>query len=292
MQKRYFIGLLIIALVAGSLSMMLSANMFFADVLHMAAAFSGGSFFVTFVAAPVALFFVIGTLYLIRLYRHPECKKALTRHYAIVQIVLSGLGIVCAILSAVLVYHSFVGGHPFPGYLILYTILNVILIGGCVLGLVFASKMDDDTGHIRKTVRYVFKTIGWFLFISLTFNRFGTFIASPFFIYWRNFYATFPFYLYLLLPVFLGVLVVLHAFGILSPKKIKILAFVSIGLNVAFFAYTAIMGINDTAFISSLSQAMPLERLASKPVELPIHFLTYLGVSIGLLVLCRKPKAE
>ena len=292
MQKRYFIGLLIVALIAGSFSMMLSANMFFADVLHMAASFSSGSIFVTFTGAPVALFFVIGTLYLLRIYRHPDCRKALTRHYAIMQIVLSGLGIVFAILSAVMVYHSFVGDHPFPGYLILYTILNVILIAGCIVGLVFASKMDDDTGHIQKRVGYVFKTMGWFLFICLTFNRFGTFLTSPIFIYWRNFYATFPFYLYLLLPVFLGVLIVLYSFGIVSRKKTKILTFVAIGLNVFFFAYTVIMGINDTAFISSLSQAMPLERLASKPVELPIHFLAYLGVSIGLLILCRKPKEE
>ena len=79
---------------------------------------------------------------------------------------------------------------------------------------------------------------------------------------------------------------------ILDRKKRFLLGLIALGANIVFFAYIALMGINDTAFISSLSQAMPLERMASKPLEILIHFLSYAGVSAAILVENKKPKEE
>ena len=51
-----------------------------------------------------------------------------------------------------------------------------------------------------------------------------------------------------------------------------------------------IIGMNDTTFVSSLSPAMPLERLAAKPVEIIIHFASQFGILLAWLI--REIKAK
>jgi len=170
-------------------------------------------------------------------------------------------------------------------------ILNLLVAGAGVYGLlVCTKKLPEDQGKIKVGVVYVLKTIGWFLFICLLLNRLGMFVSFPFYFYLRNFYKTFPFYLYLLLPVFLGVVEVLHIYKVGERKTINLLTYIGLGLNVVFFAYIVVMGATDTGFISSVSQAMPLERLASKPLEILIHFVAYNGVIAVLLIQNRKEK--
>ena len=292
MRKQVIITMLTVATLLGSLFMMQASNMFFYDIMNMGAGLANSTIWVTLPAASIALFFVIAVLYLIRTYKRPDCRKRITRLYSIILVVLAGLGLLGDILSGVLIYHNFVGNHPFPGYLIIFLILNLILLSGGILGLVYAHKMEKDPGRTKITFRYVMKTIGWFLFICLVFNRFGTFLGSPAFIYWRNFYKTFHFYIYLLLPLCLGVYHVLFTLGILRRQFVFKISIILLAVNVAFFAYIAIMGINDTMFVSSLSQAMPLERAASKPVELPIHFLANAGVAVALLIRAKKEVQE
>lgn len=292
MKKKYLIIALSLILVVGSLFMALASNMFFDDIFNIQVEMSHSTLFVTLPAASVAIFFVMAVLYILRMYKHPDCAKRISRLYLIILAALSVVGLVGAILSGVNVYHTFTGSHPFPGYLIIFMILNIVLLGGSVAGLIFLRKMKEDTGRVKITFKHVMKTIGWFLFISMVFNRFGMLLGAPSYIYLRNLHQTFPFYLYLLVPVFLGVLEVLYIFQLLDRKKLFILGIVGIAVNVVLFAYIAIMGINDTGFISSLSQAMPLERMASKPLEILIHVLSYGGVGAAILVQNRKPKEE
>ena len=94
------------------------------------------------------------------------------------------------------------------------------------------------------------------------------------------------------MPVFLGALIAMKNFDLLDRKKLFLMGLIALGANVVLFAYIALMGINNTAFVSSLSQCMPLERMASKPIEILIHFLTYTGVGVAVLVLNKKPKEE
>ena len=290
-RKRFYIYLAVLTVI-GSLFMVLASNMFFDDVFNIQVKLTETTLLATGPSATFAIAWVLATLYLIRLYKHPNCFKRLSRTYLINGACLGLVGFVLAILAGVKVYHTFVGTHPFPGYLIIFMILNCLLTAGGIYGVILLRKREDDQDKIKIRVSYVFKSIGWFLFISLLFNRLGLFLGSPTYIYWRNFYQTFPVYLYLLFPLFLGVLKVLQITEVFDYKKNKLLALVAIGLNVAFFAYTALMGISDTAFVSSLSQLFPLERMAAKPVELPIHFLAYLGVGISLLVTNKKAKEE
>ena len=291
MKKLYLILFLIVSLFLGSLFTVLSSNMLFNDIMNIAAGSS--TILVTLPSLMFSVIFILIILYIIRTYKHPEYKKAITKLYLIISSALGGIGFITAILAGVLVYHNLASKQPFPGYLIIFMILNLLVFGASIIGLfLYVKKMPEDQGKMKMKVTYVLKTIGWFLFIALTFNRFGLLLGAPVYIYLRNLYKTFPFYLYLLMPVFLGVLEVMTIFGILDKKKLNILTFVSFGLNVVFFAYIAIMGINDTAFISSLSQIMPLERMGSMPMEILIHFLSYIGVGVALLLQNRKPKEE
>ena len=292
MSKNILILELTILTIVGSLFMALASNMFFDDIFNIGAGMQNSTLPVTLPAASVALIFVLAIFYLLRTYKHPDCKKRISKLYLIIAGVLGLIGLIGVILSAAVVYHNFAGSHPFPGYLIIFMILDLAIIGGSVCGFLFLKKLPEDEGKVTINFLYVLKTIGWFLFVSMIFNRFGMLLGCPTYIYLRNLYQTFPFYLYLLVPLFLGVLEVLHILGILKGKKMLILIIVGVALNVVIFAYSVIMGLNDTAFISSLSQLMPLERMGSMPMEIMIQFLSYLGVGVALFLQYRKTKEE
>ncbi len=292
MKRIHVLLALLASTLLGSLFMILASNMFFSDILNAGAGAIPGGLFVSLPAISVAMFFVLAIFYFLRASKHPDCKKRITRTYSIILMCLSFLGVLGAILGGVVYYHTLVGPNPFPGYLIIFLILNLLLCGLAVFAFLKARKMEEDEDRVKINPVYVIKTIGWFLFICLVFNRLGTFLFSPMFIYWRNFYATFPFYLFLLVPTLLGFLECCHILDLLPPKRIKILTFVGLGLTVVLVTYTAIMGANDTTFVSSLSQAMPLERMLSKPIELPIHGLACVGVAIALLLQTKKAKEE
>ena len=293
MSKKFTIISLICLTIVGALFTMLGSNMFFADIGNIAIGFARSTILITVPAAIMSVMFALGIFYVIRTYKHPDCLKSINRLYLIIAIALNVVALGANIAGAFMVYGTLVSLNPFPGYTIIFMVLELAIIGCSIFGLLKNNKRPEDEGKVKITVVYVIKTIGWFMFIMLMLNRLGTFLTAPFYVYLRNLHKTFPFYIYLLVPVFLGTLVVLTSFKMIDKKKALLLTYIGIGLNVVLFAYIALMGINDTGFISSLSEAMPLERLASKPLEMLIHFLAYLGVSAALLVLnLKKEKVE
>ena len=283
-SKKYYLIILPIVAILGSLFTAFASNLLFGDIINIQAGFLHATFFTTLPAIALAVSFVIITLYFIRIYKHPDCFKSLTRLYLILLIAFNAIGVLGCILAGAITYHTMFGNSPFPGYLIIFMIFNLLLIAEGVVGLVFLKKIRKDEGKIKINFLYVLKTIGWVLFILLVYNRFGTFLAAPTYIYWLNFYMTFPFYIWLLTGIYLGVIEVLYILGIVQKKHLLIFGIAGAVVNVILFTYAAIMGINDTTFIASLSQTMPVERMLSKPIEMPIHLLSYLGVSAVLIV--------
>ena len=288
----YLILSLAVLTVLGALFTVLASNMFFADIINMSAGFANATIFVSLPAIGVAMSFAVAVLYILRTYRHPDCFRRISKLYAIIIIALNGLGVLGCILSGAVVYGTFVGSQPFPGYLIIFLLLNLALIGGSVFGLLRLKKLPEDTDRVKINFLYVLKTIGWFLFIVMVFNRLGTLLGAPVYIYLRNLGKTFLFYILLLGPLALGVVVVLKIFGLLNKKQIIIATSAVLGCIVVLWVYSAIMGINDSAFVSSLSQAMPLERMAAKPLEMLIQLLSYLGVGAAILVPTLRQKEE
>ena len=282
MEKKITLASLLVTAIIGSLTVLLSSNMFFADIGNIAMGPSG--MLVTFPALMLSALFVLLTFYLIRLYKRPKTVKRLTRFYLIFACALSGVGLLTSILAGAVYYGSFVSAHPFPGYVIIMMVLHILVIGGAIFALLKVKKLPEDEEQFKVTPKYVFSTIGWTLFIGLAYNRFGTFLGAPLWIQWRTFYMSFPFFIYLLTPMALGVVKVLDIFGYLENKKKALILNASIiGVAVVLFVVTAIVAMEETMFISSVSQAMPLERLASMPIESIIHLLSYLAVAgIGI----------
>ena len=290
MKRKYVILSLICLTVVGALFAMLASNMLFSDIGNISSGES--TFAVSIPAATFAATFVLAILYFIRITKRPECFRRITHLYLIIALALNALGFAENIFAAISVYGTLVSSHPFPGYTIIFLVLQAAVVGCSIFGLLKLKNVEQDKERTHINFGYVMKTIGWFLFIALILNRLGTFLTMPFYVYLRNLYKTFPFYIYLLVPLFLGTVEVLHKFKMINRKQLKLFAIIGLAVNVALFAYIAVMGITDTGFISSLSQAMPLERLASKPVEILIHFLAYTGVGISLLVTYKKSKED
>lgn len=294
MNKKYITLIsLIVLTVVGAMFTLLASNMLMDDLFNKGVSFSNMTIFVSLPAISIAVMFILGIFYFIRTYRHPECKKRIASTYLVIAMAFALLGVVGSILGGVVTYKTFVGPNPFPGYLILFMILNIlVLCASCYARFFLVKKMAEDKGRIKVNFVYVLKTIGWTLFIGMVLSRLGLFLALPGYVYVRNLYQTFPTFLYLLLPVFLGVILVLMNLGILNKKKTFVMAVVALALNVGFFVYTIINGLNDTSYISSISQIYPIDRMASLPVEIIIHFLAYTGVGIAILLVNKKKEEK
>ncbi len=295
MEKKKLITLisLIVLTIGGAMFTLLASNMLMDDLFNKSVSFADSTLFVSLPAVSVAVLFVLGILYFIRTYRNPNSVNRITKLYLIIAMAFAFIGIIGSILGGVVVYKTFTGRNPFPGYLIIFMIINILLLLGAGCALFFTiKKMKEDEEKIKINFLYVLKTIGWVLFIGMVFNRLGLFISMPVYIYTRNLYYTFPTYLYLLLPLYLGVVIVLYDLGILNKKQTFIMGIVGLALNVMFFTYTTIKGLGDTSYIASISQIYPIDRMASMPIEYLIHFLSFMGVGASILVISWPRKAK
>ena len=278
-KKLTFIALAIIAII-GSLLTFYASNLFFSDVSN----FGSGSptLFVTFPAMLLGAMLIAAPLYIVRLYKRPENKKALSRLYLIIAAALAFLGIIFAVLGGVVNYRGNFLKYPFPGYLIIMIVIHVLVLAcSCFVFFKFVKPMPEDQEKFKGGVKHVFHTLGLYLLIALAFNRFGAFLLMPVYVQWSSFYMTFVYYLFMLIPM---AILVIKVLGIYGYKPLFIPVVVVAALNVVLFAVIAIIGINDSAFISAVSAAAPLERLGSMPMEILIHFCAYLGVSIWYII--------
>ena len=281
-RNKSLITLGIIAFV-GSIIGFVGTNFFMQDVLNK----SANMFSTLLTSLPVLMLgslLVSAFLYVMRLNKRPKTFKRLTKHYLVVGLVLSGVGLVTAFLAGILTYGSFFKPYPFYGYLIIMIVLFAVLIWAAIFLLNKIKNRPEDEETYKVTAPHVFSTIGWFLFIALVFNRTGAFFAMPFYVQWRTLYITFPFYMYLLCPLFLGVVKVLIDFKILTKGSRLILPMVAGAVQITLFFAVIFIGTNNSTMVSAVSPAMPLERLASAPLEIIIHFASMLAVSIILVV--------
>ena len=168
-------------------------------------------------------------------------------------------------------------------------VMHLLVLGGSIFALLKPVKtLPDDTEEFKVGAKHVFFTMGWFLFTALAFNRFGAFLTMPIYVELRNFYQTVFFYLFLLVPMAILVKKVFDVFELKLNRFIYVI--ILFAINLVLFLVVAIIGLNDTTFVSSLSPAMPLERLAAKPVEIIIHFASQFGILLAWLI--REIKAK
>ena len=246
--------------------------------------------FASFTALLFGAYFVMGPMYIVRSYLKPNIRKRMSKTYLKTTIVLAGLGFVFAILAGAINYKgNFLAPYPFPGFIIVMMVAHLLVLGGAIFALVKPVKaLPEDTEQFKVGAKHVFFSMGWFLFVALAFNRFGAFLTMPMYVELRNFHLTFLFYLFLLVPMAILVKKVFDVYEVKFNKFVCVIALFAI--NLVLFAAVAIIGMNDTTFVSSLSPAMPLERLAAKPVEIIIHFASQFGILLAWLI--REIKAK
>jgi MFS family permease len=283
MSKKFAIISLIIVALLGSALTFYASNLFFSDVANFGAGFANVTLFATLPAMLLGAIFIAAPLYIIRFYKRANSRKVLTRNYLLIAIALAAFGMIFAILAGIINYRGNFVSYPFPGYLIIMIVLDVlIIVGSAVCLLKFVPKMADDTEKFKVNFLHVLHTIGLYLLIALAFNRFGAFLLMPVYAQFSTLYKTFVYYLFLLIPM--GLLVI-KTLKILEIGKGYFIPLLIVGiLNIGLFASIVVLGMNDSAFISAVSAAAPLERLGSMPMEIMIHFVVYLGVSIYYII--------
>ena len=290
MSKKFSLIALAIIAVLGSLMTFVASNLFFTDVPYFGPHIMDTAIFLSFTALLFGAYFVIGAMYIVRSYLKPNIRKKMSKTYLKTTMVLAGLGFVFAILAAVINYNgNFLASAPFPGFIILMMAMHLLVLGGSIFALLKPVKaLPEDTEEFKVGAKHVFFTMGWFLFTALAFNRFGAFLTMPIYVELRNFYQTVFFYLFLLVPMAILVKKVFDVFELKLDRFIYVI--VLFAINLVLFMVVAIIGLNDTTFVSSLSPAMPLERLAAKPVEIIIHFASQFGILLAWLI--REIKAK
>ncbi len=290
MSKKFSLIALAIIAVLGSLMAFAASNLFFTDVPYFGPHIMDTAIFLSFTALIFGAYFVIGAMYIVRSYLKPNIRKKMSKTYLKTTMVLAGLGFVFAILAAVINYNgNFLASAPFPGFIIIMMVMHLLVLGGSIFALLKPVKaLPEDTEEFKVGAKHVFFTMGWFLFTALAFNRFGAFLTMPIYVELRNFYQTVFFYLFLLVPMAILVKKVFDVFELKLNRFIYVI--ILFAINLVLFIVVAIIGLNDTTFVSSLSPAMPLERLAAKPVEIIIHFASQFGILLAWLI--REIKAK
>ena len=290
MSKKFSLIALAIIAVLGSLMAFAACNLFFTDVPYFGPDIMNTAIFVSFTAMILGAYFVMGAMYIVRSYLKPNIRRRMTSTYLKTTIVLAALGFIFAILAGVVNYGgNFAAPYPFPGFIILAMVAHVLVLGGAIFALVwYVKRLPEDTEQFKVGAKHVFFTMGWFLFTALAFNRFGAFLTMPMYVELRNFYLTFLFYLFLLIPMAILVKKVFDVYELKLNRFVYVI--IVFAINIVLFATVAIIGMNDTTFVSSLSPVMPLERLAAKPVEILIHFASQFGILLAWLI--REIKAK
>ena len=288
MSKKFLVISLAIAAIVGSLLTFYASNLFFSDVSNFGAGIMNTTLFATLPMMLLGAMVIAAVLFIVRFYQRPNSRKVLSRNYLLIAIALGAFGVLFAIMGGLLQFHSFIKPYPFPGYLIIMIVLHVLVIAASAVVLMkIVNKMPDDTEKYKVTIKHVFHTLGLFLLIALAFNRFGAFLFMPSYVQWSSLYKTFVYYLFLLIPM---VILAIKLMRILEVGNRFLMSIITLALALVLFGLTAVLGMKDSAFISAVSAAAPLERLGSMPMEILIHVVSYVGVLVYYIIIERPKK--
>ena len=156
--------------------------------------------------------------------------------------------------------------------------------------------MTEEDEKVKTTHKYRFYTAGIALFTFIAFDRCGAALAAPGFIEWSRLDLTWFFYLSLCMPLAVLVFLTLYRFNVLKKdnKKARIIIWsILTALSVAFTVATAVAGTSEPLFVSLISPAMPVSRLATFPVDFIFTYVPSLVLAVlGLVFSFKNPKEE
>lgn len=281
-DKRLAAILLIAIGIVGSICTFYMMNLLLSDLSNMFYGTHDAYIIASFPGFFASLYFILAEIFVFRFFYRPKYRKSLILTYLIIAACFAVCGIAMSIITGAVIYKSFFTPYPFWGYTMICLILHIlVLIGSIVLHVYFRKKLPNDETKRPISIQYVLFSAILSILVFFAFDRFGAFLLAPIYIYWRTFYLTFPFYLSLLLPVAELVHTVLYMFDYFKqkPKVGFVYSLVMVAADIILLSAVIILGYNFPQFISAVSPALALERLATKPVDIILTVVIMLGLT-------------
>jgi len=307
MNKKKTIITLVLLMIIGAALNFFFTNMVMSGISHK----DSFNFLIKLSAGFPGLFFNIEIIALIffiyRWYLRPTQTKRMLFVYGIEEAIFGLLGIASTIFTCLVFYKSFVKPYPVPLFHIAMLIWHFLVMA---LGILSAFKIGPslkkkDEIKYKLNAKGVFLTIGLSLVYYFALNRLGALMFAPMYISLWSLHKTFTFYVALLFPIAFIFNAFLYIFKVYekNKKRAKVGMIVSIiftALTVIDFTAIILIGVNDTAYISAISPAVPIERLMTLPIDIVLHLACCLllgGISIYkgakyFLAFSDKPKAH
>lgn len=271
-------------LVVGSMITYFAMNLFWSDVANKANAFNFPYVFATFPLLMISIGVVTFAMFFVRYLIYDEqYRKYLVMHYLKLFIAYAAVGIITSIISAAFVYKSCLTPCPFPGSLIVFFAIHLIfLVGSIVLSIKIKKAMTEKDVRFKTKVKYRLYTVVMALFTFIAFDRCGAAVVSPTYIEWSRLDITWTFYFSLLLPMVLLVTIIVYKLNHLDAKNYKnksILWGIYFLVCLALCIIVVISGTNDSTVVSLISPAMPIERLATIPIDFIVLYIPIIAIS-------------
>ncbi|MCQ2793094.1 MAG: hypothetical protein MJ221_01550 [Bacilli bacterium] len=262
---------LILVFFLGSAFMFFAVNCFITIIFNYEAKFN---FPYIFGILPHLVFAIELVTFLIFLCRYLSMEPQYRDHHVKVYmrqfLIYSLIGLILTILGGTIGY-NFLIDNPYPGVLIVCLIMNIIIGGFALTCLIKLRRKEEKSQKLTYKAWYGWFTAAISLLIFFALFRFGAFLWSFFYMDYSKFLLTLPFYISLLVPVACLVLLELPRLGYKLEhfKRNQIIAWsIVLAIGLATSLYTIIVGIKNPELISLISAAMPIERIASKPLEI------------------------
>ena len=301
---------IILVLLAGSYAVFFATNTFFYDVIG----FSQGGFNIWYLinALPHLCLMVEIVGFVLFWARYLKIKHIFRAHhvkvYSIVAVILSGIGLISTIMSGIFYWNgNFLAASPYPASMLVCLIVHSAIFALAATSVVinFIVRNSEDERFIY-AYPYAFYTLGVALLIFYILYRVGAFTYSIIWI-WPSSHAfdfeynqilmAIPFFLSLVLPIFIGASIFGDKLVIFKKDFFKehIPAWIIyLVLGIAFGVYTVLMIKYVPSFDNVIKVACPLMVLHEFPIDaivlVAFNILVPLGYLIYLIVINIKIK--
>lgn len=286
MKKKTAAILLAVLGVTGSLVNFYAVNLLFSDLSNMFYGVHDDYIISSIPLFMLSVLFTAAFTFVLRYTRYPQYRKAIVRLYSVYLCIFSGIGAVFAILSGTHIYHDFLAPYPFAAYPLVMLILHAALFAaGIVIGCRNKKRPADPEKRHRKP-KYILYSILLPVFTYFAENKLGALLFAPFYAQGRTLGLTLPFYVSLLLAPMLLTHIAVYFLGGYEKHEEDAIRNVSVimALSLAAGLLVFVLGYRNTSFISAVSPALALERLAAFPVDTILQFAVTMLMSIYYLI--------
>ena len=226
------------------------------------------------------------------------------REYSIVVGIFALLGIACSILDGTIVYHTFFGDYIFAGFPIFMLIIHTLFLGiSEYIGFIsFRQISQEKPEKTWKNPRFftLRRTLVAFM-LMFGLEKLGGFVLLPFI--WSSYDSVYviPFYIQILVPIFLFVTYMVDRYWLHDKRKNILLLSIAFGYSICSLIYMIVIAHvfhdNYQLIANPLSAILQGERLITKPIGFIIMYafcILFSGINLVLNIirLSKEKKVE